>query len=81
MQHTTHPEPMARHMCPHSDLLMCLISLHIWLVETSTFDNQPENDLSWKAGFDNTIEGLNLKPREQLELLIKWLGGESLQHA
>lgn len=38
----------------------------------------------WPAGRllgFGAVEGLNLKPSEELELLIKWLGGEPLQHA
>lgn len=45
------------------------------------FDNQPASYLSWKSSFDNAVEGLNLKASEELDLLIKWLGGESLHHA
>ncbi|KAJ8375796.1 hypothetical protein SKAU_G00063760 [Synaphobranchus kaupii] len=64
-----------------SDLAAYLARRDLVLSGLKTFDNRPENYLSWKAGFHNAIEGLNLKPSEQLELLIKWLGGESLQHA
>ncbi|XP_073714235.1 uncharacterized protein [Misgurnus anguillicaudatus] len=45
------------------------------------FDSQPASYLSWKSSFNNAVEGLSLKPSEELDLIIKWLGGESLQHA
>lgn len=45
------------------------------------FDDQPASYLSWKSSFNKAVEGLNLKPSEELDLIIKWLGGESLQHA
>lgn len=35
------------------------------------FDNRPENYLSWKASLCDAIEGLNLKPSEELDLLTK----------
>lgn len=44
------------------------------------FDDQPASYLSWKSSFNNAVEGLNLKPSEELDLIIKWIGGESLQH-
>lgn len=45
------------------------------------FDNKPESYIPWKTAFVNTIDGLNLKGNEELDLLTKWLEGESLRHA
>nr|XP_055046841.1 uncharacterized protein LOC129432444 [Misgurnus anguillicaudatus] len=45
------------------------------------FDDKPENYLAWKSTFSNAIEDLNLKPSEELDLLTKWLGPESAEHA
>lgn len=47
----------------------------------TSFDEKPENYLSWKGSFINTIEGLNLKASEEMDLLIKWLGAESAENA
>lgn len=47
----------------------------------TVFDNRPETYLAWKSMFRNAIEDLNLKCSEELDLIIKWLSGESLQHA
>ncbi|XP_028304259.1 uncharacterized protein LOC114464360 isoform X2 [Gouania willdenowi] len=47
----------------------------------TVFDNRPESYLSWKSMFHNATQGLNFKASEELDLLTKWLGGESLQHA
>ncbi|XP_072564870.1 uncharacterized protein, partial [Paramormyrops kingsleyae] len=44
------------------------------------FDDKPEHYLSWKSTFHNAIEGLQLKPSEELDLLIKWLGPDSAEH-
>lgn len=48
---------------------------------TTVFDNRPETFMGWKSAFCNAIEGLDLKCSEEVDLLTKWLSGESLQHA
>lgn len=45
------------------------------------FDDKPENYWSWRSAFSNATEDLGLKPSEELDLLIKWLGPESAEHA
>lgn len=46
-----------------------------------TFDDLPENYWAWKTSFQGVIMELALSPREELDLLIKWLGLESGQQA
>ncbi|KAL7880692.1 hypothetical protein SRHO_G00029460 [Serrasalmus rhombeus] len=64
-----------------SDLAIYLARRDLVTAGLKTFDNQPANYLSWKSSFPNATEGLDLKSSEQLDLLIKWLSGEALQHA
>lgn len=45
------------------------------------FDNRPENYWSWKASFQNTTKDLNLSAREELALIVNWLGAEFLEQA
>ncbi|XP_073468178.1 uncharacterized protein [Aquarana catesbeiana] len=45
------------------------------------FDDCPENYWAWKSSFLNATEGLNFSPAEMLNLMIKWLGTESAEHA
>lgn len=40
-----------------------------------------ENYWAWKSAFSSTIEGLDLTAAEELDLLVKWLGKESSEHA
>ncbi|TWW54221.1 hypothetical protein D4764_0192240 [Takifugu flavidus] len=47
----------------------------------TVFDNRPETYVAWKSMFHNATADLNLKCCEELDLLTKWLSGESLQHA
>lgn len=44
------------------------------------FDNIPDPYMAWKSMFPNATEDLNLKYSEELDLLTKWLSGQSLQH-
>nr|XP_055034971.1 uncharacterized protein LOC129422846 [Misgurnus anguillicaudatus] len=52
------------------------------LVSTSLyrFDDKPENYLAWQSSFNNATSGLGLTSTEMLDLLIKWLGPESVKH-
>ena len=50
------------------------------LVSTSLYQfDKPENDLAWQSSFSNATTGLGLTT-EMLDLLIKWLGTESVKH-
>ncbi|XP_038071932.1 uncharacterized protein LOC119740640 [Patiria miniata] len=64
-----------------SDLTAHLARRDLLSAGLKVFDNRPENYLSWKASYRNVTRGLNFKPSEKLDLLTKWLGGESQQHA
>lgn len=64
-----------------SELAVYLARRDLVTAGLKVFDNQPASYLSWKSSFVNAVEGLSLKPSEELDLLIKWLGGESLHHA
>ena len=45
------------------------------------FEDQPENFRAWESSFLTAIHGLDLSATEQLDLLVKWLGKESSEHA
>ena len=45
------------------------------------FDDHPENYWAWKTSFQNITHDLNLTHREELDLLVKWLGPESSTQA
>ncbi|XP_057700851.1 uncharacterized protein LOC130921225 [Corythoichthys intestinalis] len=75
------PTPSATPQSELSNLAAYLARRDLLTSGFKVFDNRPESYLSWKSMFCNATEGLNLKPSEELDLLTKWLGGESLQHA
>lgn len=45
------------------------------------FIDQPESFRAWQRSFQNAVSGLNLTPSEEMDLLVKWLGKESAEHA
>ncbi|XP_073449004.1 uncharacterized protein [Aquarana catesbeiana] len=45
------------------------------------FDDRPENYWAWKSSFLSSTQELNMKDREKLDLLSKWLGPESTEQA
>ncbi|XP_077127869.1 uncharacterized protein LOC143783349 [Ranitomeya variabilis] len=45
------------------------------------FNDQAEGYRAWKASFQNVIRDLGLQHREEIDLLVKYLGEESVKHA
>lgn len=66
------PEPLAA-----SDLSKYLIKREMVSSGLLKFDDCPENYWAWKASFVNLTRELNLTAREELDLMVKWLGKDS----
>lgn len=45
------------------------------------FNDQPQSYRAWQQSFQNAVRGLNLTYSEEMDLLVKWLGKESSEHA
>ena len=45
------------------------------------FDDCPENYWAWRSSFQDLTGDLNVTPREELDLLVRWLGPESSPQA
>ncbi|XP_067373332.1 uncharacterized protein [Channa argus] len=63
------------------DLAKYLIRRELVSSGLLTFDDKPENYWAWKTSFLSSTEDLNLTPREELDLLCKWLGPKSSEQA
>ena len=74
------PDPHLPIRADISDLSAHLARRDLLSAGLKVFDNRPETYLSWKASFHNAKQGLSLRPGEELDLLTRWLEGESLQH-
>ena len=64
-----------------SDLAKFLARRDLLTAGLTKFNDKPENYWAWKSTFSNAVEDLDLKASEELDLLIKWLGPESSEHA
>ena len=73
--------PSTASVAPETEHLARYLARHD-LVSTSLYqyDDKPENYLAWLSSFSNATTGLGLTTTEMLDLLIKWLGTESVKH-
>ncbi|XP_069610796.1 uncharacterized protein [Ranitomeya imitator] len=60
-----------------SDFARYMIRRELIKVSLSKFDDCPENFRAWKSTFKAAIADLSLTAKEELDLLISWLGPES----
>lgn len=70
------PEPQ-----PAQDLAKYLMRRELVSSGLLQFDDRPEHFWAWKASFLSATQDLSLTPREELDLLVKWLGTDSAEQA
>ncbi|XP_019739021.1 uncharacterized protein LOC109523947 [Hippocampus comes] len=63
------------------DLAKFLAKIQLLSGGLTQFDDKPEGYLNWKLTFQTTVADIGLTPIEEINLLLKWLGPESSQHA
>ncbi|XP_062594609.1 uncharacterized protein LOC134256031 [Saccostrea cucullata] len=64
-----------------TELTKFLVKKELLLSRLSAFNDRPENYLIWKGSFSIIMKDLSVTPMEELDLLIKYLGADSKQHA
>ncbi|KAI3372518.1 hypothetical protein L3Q82_022999 [Scortum barcoo] len=64
-----------------SDLTRFLARCELLTGGLTRFSDKPGDYWAWKSSFENVTQGLHLTASEELDLLTKWLGDESSQHA
>ena len=64
-----------------SDLTSFLLKKDLLTARFISFNDQPEAFAAWKTSFQSITTELNTTAREELDLLIKWLGPESRKFA
>lgn len=64
-----------------SDVVKFIARRELESTGLTQFNDQPETFRAWRASFINAIKDLNLSPSEEMDLLVKWLGRESAEHA
>ncbi|XP_062566124.1 uncharacterized protein LOC134228483 [Saccostrea cucullata] len=65
----------------HSEFTSFLLKKELMINKLVNFDDKPENFLAWKTTFKSVIQEASVSPAEELDLLIRWLGPESREHA
>lgn len=63
------------------DMVKFLIRREMVTSGLQKFDDCPQNYWGWKASFTSLTKDLTLSPREELDLLVKWLGPQSSEQA
>ncbi|XP_061885884.1 uncharacterized protein LOC133636154 isoform X3 [Entelurus aequoreus] len=79
--HNQYYSPAQYHSNDTNELAKYLVRSQLLTSELTKFDDKPENYLAWKSSFTNATESLDLKAGEEIDLLIKSLGPESVKHA
>ncbi|XP_063404523.1 uncharacterized protein LOC134687988 [Mytilus trossulus] len=64
-----------------NELSKFLLKKDLLMSRFMKFNDQAESYHVWKASFSNITEELSVNAREELDLLMKWLGPESSKHA
>ncbi|KAK7901877.1 hypothetical protein WMY93_018646 [Mugilogobius chulae] len=79
--HTSSPRDYACEATPVTDITKYLVRREMVSSGLLKFDDCPENYWAWKTSFQEVTRELSLTAREELDLLIKWLGPESSPQA
>ncbi|XP_057699895.1 uncharacterized protein LOC130920590 [Corythoichthys intestinalis] len=64
-----------------SDVAKYLMRRELVTGTMQRFDDDPQNYRSWKSSFVNITKDLALSDKEELDLLLKWLGPKSTEQA
>lgn len=77
----TFHEPERHTSTGFTEFTQFLMKKELILQRLSSFDDKPEHYSVWKTSFVRIKSELNLCPSEEFDLLIKYLGPESVKHA
>lgn len=81
MSHTSSLRDYAYEAAPMTDLTKYLVRREMVSSGLLKFDDCPENYWAWKTSFQDVTRELNLTAREELDLMIRWLGPDSSPQA
>ena len=57
------------------DLVKFLLRKDLTLSRLYTFNDKPENYQTWKSSFSEVMKEMSVSQSEEMDLLVKWLGG------
>ncbi|CAE1321719.1 unnamed protein product [Acanthosepion pharaonis] len=64
-----------------SDLMRYFARRELLQASMLKFSDRPKDYRAWRRSFRNSIVDLRLTPSEEMDLLVKWLGPASTEHA
>lgn len=64
-----------------TELSKFLVKKDLLFSRLITFSDAPEKYISWKSSFKNIVQDLQISEREEMDLMIKWLGTVSSRYA
>ncbi|XP_053375012.1 uncharacterized protein LOC128547190 [Mercenaria mercenaria] len=73
--------PCDRELNVTSELSRFLLRKDLLFSRLTKYDDKAENYSVWKTTFKSVVAELNVNSREELDLLVKWLGPDSVKHA
>lgn len=78
----SHASPYSHHDQPiMTDLVRYFARRELVTTGLTQFNDQPQSYRAWKRSFKNALSGLDLSASEETDLLVKWLGKDSAEHA
>lgn len=75
------PQHAHQNQANMTDFVRYLARRELVITGLIQFNDQPYSYKAWKQSFGNTVRGLGLTSSEEMDLLVKWLGKESAEHA
>lgn len=80
-QHRWNPDNSLKQTAATPDVAKYLMRREVVTSGLMEFDDHAENYWAWKTSFQSIIDELALTPREELDVLVKWLGPASKEQA
>ena len=70
-----------KHIATTAEFTRFFLRKELLFSRFTKYDDKPESYAIWQTGFKSIIKELDISAIEELDLLIKWLGTESVKHA
>ena len=64
-----------------TDFTKFLLKKDLLFPRLTNFNDRPDNYTIWKSSFKTVMNELGVSTQEELDLIVKWLGPESIKHA
>ena len=80
VEHSSTHQGSPQNFSAMNDIAKFLAKRELITTGLTQFDDRPENFRAWQSSFHNATRDIGLSAKEELDLLLKWLGKESSDH-